>query len=76
MGFVNNVTNPENPRYVPPADRLEVFDNDGTMLSEKSIPFQGFILLDMLEGLSKSNSRIKQNPQIQQLLQKYLQICS
>jgi hypothetical protein len=70
VNFVKNVTNPESPNYVPPEDRIAVFDNDGTMWSEKPIPFQGFFLLDRLEGISMSNPEIKQNPQIQELLKK------
>ena len=69
--FVNNVTNPQNTNYyISPEDRIAVFDNDGTMWSEKPIYFQGFFILDRLEELSKSNPEIKQNPQIEQLLKK------
>ena len=70
--YVNNVTNPENTNYyIAPEDRIAVFDNDGTMWSEKPIPFQAFFILDRLEELSKSiPAEIKQNPQIKQLLEK------
>lgn len=70
--YVNNITNPENTNYyIFPEDRVAVFDNDGTMWSEKPIPFQAFFILDRLEELSKSNpAEIKQNPQIKQLLEK------
>ena len=70
--YVNNVTNPENTNYyIAPEDRVAVFDNDGTMWSEKPIPFQAFFILDRLEELSKSiPAEIKQNPQIKQLLEK------
>lgn len=70
--YVNNVTNPENTNYyIFPEDRVAVFDNDGTMWSEKPIPFQAFFILDRLEELSKSiPAEIKQkNPQIKQLLE-------
>ena len=70
VNFVNNVTNPESPNYVPPEDRIAVFDNDGTTWSEKPTYFQAFFLLDRLEQVSNSNPQIKQNPQIQQLLDK------
>jgi len=33
--FVEAVTNPDNPAYVPPEDRIAVFDNDGTLCVEK-----------------------------------------
>jgi haloacid dehalogenase-like hydrolase len=68
VNFVNNVTNPQSSNFVPPEDRIAVFDNDGTMWSEEPIPFQGFFTADMLEEKSKSNPEIKQNLQVQQLL--------
>jgi len=37
--FVNNVTNPMNTNYyISPEYRIAVFDNDGTMWSEKPKP--------------------------------------
>jgi len=33
--FVEVVTNPDNPDYVPPKDRIAVFDNDGTLCIEQ-----------------------------------------
>jgi hypothetical protein len=33
--FVNSVTRPNSPSYVPPNARIAVFDNDGTLLCEK-----------------------------------------
>jgi hypothetical protein len=69
--YVNNVTNPENTNYyIAPEHRIAVFDNDGTMWSEKPIYFQVFFILDRLEELSKSNPEIKQNPLVEQLLKK------
>jgi haloacid dehalogenase-like hydrolase len=70
VDFVNNVTSPESPNYVPPEDRIAVFDNDGTLWSEKPIYFQGFFIMDRLEKMSVSNPEIRQNPQIRQLLEK------
>jgi haloacid dehalogenase-like hydrolase len=68
VNFVKNVTIPESPNYVPPEDRIAVFDNDGTLWAEKPIPFQGFFIMDRLDDLSVSNPRIGQNHQIQQLM--------
>lgn len=34
--FVEDVTNPESPNYVEPADRIATFDMDGTILCEKA----------------------------------------
>ena len=47
IAFVKNVTNPENTDYyIPPEDRIAVFDNDGTLWSEKPIPFQVYFSID------------------------------
>ena len=40
LKFVADVTDPENPSYVPPVDRIAVFDNDGTLWTEKPVPVQ------------------------------------
>lgn len=69
LNFVKNVTNSESTNYIIPEDRIAVFDNDGTLWSEKPTYFQGFFVLDRLEELSKSNPEIiSRNPKVQQLL--------
>jgi haloacid dehalogenase-like hydrolase len=70
LNFVKNVTNSENSNYITPEDRIAVFDNDGTLWTEKPTYFQGFFVLDRLEELSKSNPEISRNPVAQQLLNK------
>lgn len=40
VDFVERVTGEGGPGYVPPADRIAVFDNDGTLWSEKPVPIQ------------------------------------
>ena len=40
VGFVDRVTDDGGAGYVDPADRVAVFDNDGTLWSEKPIPIQ------------------------------------
>ena len=44
-GFVERVTGPDG---VPPAERIAVFDNDGTLWSEKPVPIQADFLLRRL----------------------------
>jgi phosphoserine phosphatase len=49
-GFVGNVTSEGSAGFVPPAERVAVFDNDGTLWSEKPIPIQlDFTLFRMAE---------------------------
>jgi phosphoserine phosphatase len=71
INFVNNLTNPENPDYYIPLDRrIAVFDNDGTLWSEKPIPFEGYFALDRLENLSIANPNLKQISPYKEFLQK------
>ena len=70
INFVKNVTNPENSDYyIPPDKRIAVFDNDGTLWSEKSIPFEGYFALDRLENLSIANPNLKQISPYKEFLQ-------
>ena len=54
--FVKNITDPNNPiSYIPPKDRIAVFDNDGTLWAEKPFPFQAFFALERFEELYNNN---------------------
>ena len=58
--FVENVTNPENTNYyIPPEDRIAVFDNDGTLWSEKPIPFQIYFSIDRVPTIVAKNPELK-----------------
>ncbi len=50
--FVNRITTENNQDYVPPEERIAVFDNDGTLWSEKPFYFQAFFLIDRLQAMS------------------------
>jgi hypothetical protein len=57
--FVQNLTNPENTEYyISPEDRIVVFDNDGTLWSEKPIPFQVYFSIDKVPTI------VAQNPEL------------
>ena len=60
ISFVNNITNPNSPAYVPPDKRIAVIDNDGTMWTEKPIPVHGYFALGRLENLSKTDPNLTQ----------------
>ena len=48
--FVERVTTEGGPDYVPPAERIADFDNDGTLWCEKPMPIElGFILTRLAE---------------------------
>src|SRR6266540_248188 len=42
LHFISNVTERSSPKYVPPADRIAVFDNDGTLWVEQ--PLYAYVL--------------------------------
>jgi hypothetical protein len=62
VDFVARVTTEGGPDYVPPAERIATFDNDGTLWCEKPMPIEvGFILLRLSEMAEADESlRTKQ----------------
>jgi len=56
--FVERVTDPASDDYVTPADRIAVFDNDGTLWSEKPIYFQGLFAIDRLREMAAEDEDI------------------
>jgi len=51
MAFVDKVTSTGSPDYVPPAERIAVFDNDGTLWSEQPVYFQALFMFDRIRTL-------------------------
>jgi phosphoserine phosphatase len=68
--FVNRVTTENNPDYVPPAERIAVFDNDGTLWSEKPFYFQGFFLIDRLNALAEDHPEWRSKQPYQAILER------
>ncbi|WP_205633965.1 hypothetical protein [Labilithrix luteola] len=54
LDFVRAVTARGSSTYVRPADRIAVFDNDGTLWSEMPIPVQAAFIVDRLRALAPS----------------------
>jgi len=52
INFVESVTSEANPNFVPPMDRIAVFDNDGTLWSEKPFYFQMIFALERVKALA------------------------
>ena len=59
--FVNKVTDPKSSRFVPVADRIAVFDNDGTLWSEKPMYFQFNFVLDRVKELAEDHPEWQKN---------------
>jgi phosphoglycolate phosphatase-like HAD superfamily hydrolase len=51
VDFVRRVTEEGGPDFVPPTDRVAVFDNDGTLCSEKPFYFQGMLTFDLVHAM-------------------------
>ena len=52
--FVAKVAKQGSPDFVPPAERIAVFDNDGTLWAEQPMYFQLFFALDRVQALRPS----------------------
>ena len=63
LGFVERVTDEGGAHYVPPDDRVAVFDNDGTLWCEKPMPIElGFILMRLAEMAEADESLREKQP--------------
>ena len=56
--FVSSVTDPDSESYVTPADRIAVFDNDGTLWAEQPAYFQIYYAMDRIARLSEADPSI------------------
>jgi phosphoglycolate phosphatase-like HAD superfamily hydrolase len=59
VDFVRSVTDPASKSYVPPAERIAVFDNDGTLWSEQPMYFQLAFALDRVKAMAPSHPEWK-----------------
>jgi phosphoglycolate phosphatase-like HAD superfamily hydrolase len=59
VSFVEAVTDRSSKDYVPPADRIAVFDNDGTLWSEQPAYFQLFFAIDRVKALAPKHPEWK-----------------
>jgi phosphoserine phosphatase len=59
MTFVEKVTTATSPDFVPPAERIATFDNDGTLWAEKPMYFQLLFALDRVKELAPQHPEWK-----------------
>src|SRR5690349_19071715 len=55
VDFVGRVTTAGGPEFVPPAERIAVFDNDGTLWSEQPMYFQLAFALDRVRAMAPTH---------------------
>lgn len=58
IDFVERTTDPEGADFLPEADRVAVFDNDGTLWSEQPMYFQFDFALDRAKDLARGNPEL------------------
>jgi len=58
--FVEKVTKPGSPDFVPVPERIATFDNDGTLWCEKPLPVQLFFVLDRVKALAPQHPEWKE----------------
>ncbi len=59
VAFVEKVTKPGSPDFVPVPERIAVFDNDGTLWSEQPVPVQFYFVADCVKALAPSHPEWK-----------------
>ncbi len=69
MSFVASVTREGSADFVPPAERIAVFDNDGTLWPEAPVPFQAAFAFDEIKRLAPQDPELAADPMVQASLQ-------
>ena len=69
VAFVQGVTDPRSRSYVPPAERIAVFDNDGTLWSEQPAYFQLAFAIDRVRALAPQHPEWKGKQPFQGVLE-------
>lgn len=60
LNFVEATTTEGSPDFVPPAERIAVFDNDGTLWAEQPLYFQFLFALDRVKALAPEHPEWKE----------------
>ena len=68
VDFVEQVTDPGSRSYVPPAERIAVFDNDGTLWAERPVYFQLLFAVDRVKALAPQHPEWKSEEPFASLL--------
>jgi phosphoglycolate phosphatase-like HAD superfamily hydrolase len=62
VDFARRAADPADPAYVPPGERVAVFDNDGTLWPENPLPFQLAFALDELARQAPAHPEWRDDP--------------
>jgi phosphoglycolate phosphatase-like HAD superfamily hydrolase len=67
--FVDQVTDPGSASYVPPAERIAVFDNDGTLWCEQPVYFQLAYAMDRIAAMAPRHPEWKTTSPYKEVLE-------
>lgn len=67
--FVAKVTKKGGPEFVPPMERIAVFDNDGTLWAEQPFYFQGLFAIDRVHSLAPQHPDWKEKQPFKAVLE-------
>lgn len=73
IDFVERVTNESGPDFVPPAERIAVFDNDGTLWAEQPIYFQFQFAMDRVAAMASEHPDWEQKQPFKGILERDLE---
>ena len=59
VAYVEDVINENSPNFIPVADRIATFDNDGNLWSEQPAYFQLFFAIDRVKAMAKDHPEWK-----------------
>lgn len=62
VSFVEKVTKEGSPTFIPTAERIATFDNDGSLWSEKPVYFQLLFAIDLVKQLALQRGAIIHTP--------------
>src|SRR5262245_50990760 len=68
QAFVQRVTTPGTADFVPPEQRIAVFDNDGTLWAEQPMYFQLAFMLDRVKALAPQHPEWQQSEPFRSIL--------
>ena len=69
LDFVARVTEQGGSDFVPPAERIATFDNDGTLWCEQPLFVQAFFLIDRVKELAAKDPTLKERQPFKALLE-------
>lgn len=76
IDFVEQVTTPSNPNYLMPAERVAVFDNDGTLWLEQPLYTQLMFVIDRIKQLAPKHPEWQRQSPFKAILSDNKQVVS